>query len=480
MLKRFVIALLCFNAFISTSFALEVFPITNTKFTGDLTQISEHGVIRILVSADLGFYYLDKGHPKGITSEMLLLFEQHVLTSTKQKLHLQIIPINRDQLLPALQAGVGDIVAANLTITRQRKKTVDFSSPILSNINEIFITHADKNPITQLKDLSKKNVWIRASSSYYRSVNRINKKLAKQGLETMYVHFIEETLQDYELLQMIQQKIIPMTVLDNHKAEFWDLVTDDLIMHTDFPIRKGGAIGWAFRKDSPELAELVNNFIEKNRYGTLNGNIIFNRYLNSKAWFQKVVSATNIAKFKKLEKRFVRYSNMYDMNWLLIAAQAFQESQFDQTKRSHAGAVGIMQVLPQTAKEPYINISNIYNIDNNIHAGVKYMDFILNRYYDTDDIDDMNKMFFALASYNAGPGRINRMRRLAKEQGYDSTKWFNNVEVITRKHVGIEPITYVGNINRYYTVYKQIFSLQNATSQQAALRHKDYLFIPSH
>ncbi|GAL04196.1 transglycosylase Slt family [Photobacterium aphoticum] len=94
---------------------------------------------------------------------------------------------------------------------------------------------------------------------------------------------------------------------------------------------------------------------------------------------------------------------MYDMNWLIIAAQAFQESQFDQSKRSHAGAVGIMQVLPQTAAEPYINIRNIRtSVDNNIHAGVKYMDYIRSHYVADDKTDALNQLYFALASYNAG------------------------------------------------------------------------------
>ncbi|PSW21902.1 lytic transglycosylase F [Photobacterium sanctipauli] len=456
--------------FSSLAPAFEVSPIPQDKYTGDLPTLTEKKVIRVLVAADLGFYYLDRGQPKGMISEMLLLFEKHILLETQQRHRLQIIPVHRDQLFPALIAGVGDIAAANLTITKRRKKHVDFSTPILTDINELLITHTTRNPITKLSDLSEKSVWVRASSSYYQSIRKINKRLTDKGLEPMFVHFLEETLQDYELLQMIQDGLIPMTVLDSHKAEFWDLVTDDLQIHYDYPIRKNASIGWSYRKDSPKLGELINSFIKENRRGTLNGNVIFNRYLNSKVWFKKVVSTKNIEKFKSLEERFIRYSNMYDMNWLIIAAQAFQESQFDQSKRSHAGAVGIMQVLPQTAREPYINISNIQNIDNNIHAGVKYMDFIREQYIADDETDEINQLYFALASYNAGPNRIRRLRKVAEERGFDPTKWFNNVEVVVREEVGLEPITYVGNINRYYTIYKQIFSLQNAAGQRTASR----------
>lgn len=385
------------------SLAFEVAPLPPEKYTGDLPVMQEHGTIRVLVAADLGFYYLDRGRPKGMTSEMLLLFEQFVLAQTQQHLRIQIIPVPRDQLLPRLIAGFGDIAAANLTITAKREQQVTFSTPIIKDIQELFITHAMEDPITNINQLSEKSVWVRASSSYYQSVRRINQQLTDAGREPMYVHFLEETLQDYEMLRMIQEGLIPMTVLDSHKAEFWDLVTDNLQIHYEFPIRENGAIGWCFRQQSPKLAKLVDAFIEKNRRGTLNGNIIFNKYLNSKTWFQRVVSPSNIKKFKKLESKFMHYSEMYDMNWLIIAAQAFQESQFDQSKRSHAGAVGIMQVLPQTAAEPYINIRNIRtSVDNNIHAGVKYMDYIRSHYVADDKTDALNQLYFALASYNAG------------------------------------------------------------------------------
>ncbi|PSU34052.1 lytic transglycosylase F [Photobacterium lutimaris] len=448
--------------------AFQITPQIYERYTGDLPVMEEKRVIRVLVAADLGFYYLDRGQPKGLISEMLRLFEKFVTEKTQLKYRVQIIPVHRDQLLPALNAGIGDLVTANLTITPSRMKQVDFSRPIFTDIQELFITHSIRSPITNIKQLSKKSVWLRASSSYYQSIRRINKRLEKLGKEPMYVHFLEETLQDFEMLQMIQEGIIPMTVLDSHKAEFWDLVSDDLQIHYEYPIRKNGSIGWSFRKSSPEFKAIVDEFIEKNRRGTLNGNILFDRYLNSKAWFQKVMSPDNIDKFKELENRFIRYGDMYDINWLIIAAQAYQESGFDQSKRSHAGAIGIMQVLPQTASEPYINIRNIQNIENNIHAGVKYMDFIRERYVTDDDTDELNQLYFALASYNAGPNRIRRLRKVAEERGYDPTKWFNNVEVIVKEEVGMEPITYVGNINRYFTIYKQIFSLQNAAGQRMA------------
>ncbi|GAL04197.1 transglycosylase Slt family [Photobacterium aphoticum] len=245
------------------SLAFEVAPLPPEKYTGDLPVMQEHGTIRVLVAADLGFYYLDRGRPKGMTSEMLLLFEQFVLAQTQQHLRIQIIPVPRDQLLPRLIAGFGDIAAANLTITAKREQQVTFSTPIIKDIQELFITHAMEDPITNINQLSEKSVWVRASSSYYQSVRRINQQLTDAGREPMYVHFLEETLQDYEMLRMIQEGLIPMTVLDSHKAEFWDLVTDNLQIHYEFPIRENGAIGWCFRQQSPKLAKLVDAFIEK-------------------------------------------------------------------------------------------------------------------------------------------------------------------------------------------------------------------------
>jgi membrane-bound lytic murein transglycosylase MltF len=159
----------------------------------------------------------------------------------------------------------------------------------------------------------------------------------------------------------------------------------------------------------------------------------------------------NFLKYKDL---FQKYANQYGFDWLLIAALAYQESGLDNNKKNKSGAVGIMQVLPSTGNDKNIRISKVHLLENNIHAGVKYLAFLRNRYFSDPQIQPRNQVRFALASYNAGPAKINRARTLAKEMGLDSTRWFRNVELAALKLIGQETVRYVSNINKYYVIYQ--------------------------
>lgn len=251
-----------------------------------------------------------------------------------------------------------------------------------------------------------------------------------------------------------------MTILDDHKMKIWKKVLPKLRMNSTFVLRKNGKIAWAMRKDNPKLMKLVNTYIEKIKSGTLLGNIVYNKYLNNQGWITNLLSNNNIDKMEKLSALFFKYSTEYDFDYLMMMAQGFQESGLNQHKVSNRGAVGIMQVLPSTARDQYINIPNIYISSNNVHAGIKYMRYIQNNYLNDNRLTFDNKIYMTLASYNAGPGNIRKMRRYAKEQGYNPDIWFNNVEIITRKHIGKQPVVYVTNINRYYIVYKQLMRLK--------------------
>ncbi|WP_394153053.1 transglycosylase SLT domain-containing protein [Vibrio maritimus] len=448
--------------------ALELTPLSNTPYTGDLDTLAEKRVIRVLVSADLGFYYIEKGLPRGIGAEQLYHFEKH-FKKKYPKVKLQVIPVPRDDLIPALVNGYGDLIVANLTVTPGREQVIQFSTPILDGIDELIITSDDYPTLSSLEDLSGKEVWVRASSSYFESLQKLNRELTEEGRAPVLVQYLEETLQDYELIEMVKQGYVKATVLDSHKAFFWNKTFDDLNIHSELPLREGGQIAWAMRKDSPKLGAQVDAYIKTAKGGTLLGNVIYNKYLENTSWFAKALDPNNIQQLEKLITLFKRYADQYDFDFLMIAAQAFQESKLNQNKVSPKGAVGIMQVLPSTARDQNVNIKNINNIENNVHAGVKYMRFIRDRYFSDDAISDDDKVYLTLAAYNAGPGNISRMRRLAEKHGYDPNKWFGNVELMARRNISSEPVTYVANINRYFVIYKQLESLQEIRDEQQAL-----------
>ncbi|HIF9399236.1 TPA: transglycosylase SLT domain-containing protein [Photobacterium damselae] len=475
-MQFFALILMASSLSLST-YALELSPLTSEPYTGDLAVIEKKKVIRVLVSADLGFYYIEDGQPKGIIAELLAHFEQQ-LKKEKRPLHIQIIPVTRDQLIPLLIDGYGDLIVANLTITATREKEVSFSNPVLDNISELIVTNKSHPPITEITQLSGQDFWVRKSSSYYRSLLRVNNQLELQQLAPINIHFIDETIQDYELIEMINVGLINATLLDSHKVKIWLSTMPNIQVNEQFPLRYKGEIGWAVRKDSPKFLALINNYIKTVKSGTLMGNVIYNKYLNQHLWLKKFLSPSKIDKAKELSNVFFKFSTEYDFDYLMMMAQGYQESGLEQNKVSYKGAVGIMQVLPSTARDKAVNISNIYNPTNNIHAGIKYMAYLRKYFFSDESIDYQNQVYLSLAAYNAGPGNISKMRRYAKEQGYNPNIWFKNVEVVTRKHIGKQPVVYVKNINRYFIMYKQLVVLKKERRGTVKPFHPPYKYNP--
>jgi membrane-bound lytic murein transglycosylase MltF len=198
----------------------------------------------------------------------------------------------------------------------------------------------------------------------------------------------------------------------------------------------------------------VNEFLQTAQKGTLLGNILFKRYLKENKWARNSLSPEEIKKFQAVVEMFKMYSERYGFDYLMTAALAYQESQLDHSSRSHVGAVGIMQLMPATAADKNVGIPDIKELEQNIHAGHKYLRFIQDRYFSDPQIDTLNRHLFSFAAYNAGPAKVSRLRRETRENGLDPNVWFQNVEVIAAKRIGRETVQYVSNIYKYYISYR--------------------------
>ena len=429
------------------------------KRLGDFSELVASNRIRALVPYSKTFYFLDGANQRGLTYEILKEFEKFVNKKLKRKtirVHVIVIPTKRDRLLMDLVEGRGDIAAANLTITPQRLKLSDFANPLLSGIDEIIVTGAKTPPIKTVKDLAGKEIFVRASSSYYSSLLRLNERFRKAGQKQLRIKLADDYLEDEDLLEMMDVGLIPMIVIDSHKGKFWSQIFKNITLHPEIKVRTGGEIAWAIRKKSPQLKSTINEFVKLNKKGTLTGNILFKRYLQNTKWVRNSLRQKELERFNKALDLFEKYSSQYDFDWLMVAALAYQESGIDQSKRSPAGAVGVMQILPSTAADPNVNIPDIEDMENNIHAGVKYLRFIRNRYFENEPMDARNKMLFSFASYNAGAGKVARLRKLAQQKGLDPNVWFRNVEIIAAQKIGRETVQYVSNIYKYYIAYRLI------------------------
>ena len=428
-------------------------------WTDDFDGMKDRRLVRMLVAYSKTFYFIDKGTQRGSTYELGMLLEKALNAGTKDRarpIRVVFIPTSRDQLLPALAAGRGDIAAANLTITPERLELVDFSAPIAGNVSEILVTPAGTTAPASAEGLSGAKVHVRRSSSYYSSLVRLNTRLKALGKAPVEIVPADENLEDEDILEMVNAGLIPATIVDSHIATFWKQIFETIELHPDVRVREGGEVAWAIRKDSPQFKQVVDAFIAKNRKGSATGNDILNRYLKSTKWVKNATADADMKRLREVTDLFKKYSDQYGFDWLLVAAQGYQESGLDQSTRSRVGAIGVMQVMPATARDRNVNIPNIHELEPNIHAGVKYLRFMVNEYFDEPGIDRVNRHLFAFASYNAGPNRIQRLRKVAADEGLDPNKWFNNVEVVVAREVGRETVQYVRNIYKYYLAYKLV------------------------
>lgn len=431
-----------------------------TPWTGDLDGMIERRMIRVLTVLSKTFYFVDKAAQKGVTYEFARKFEDDLnrkLNLGAIKVHVVFIPVSRDRLIPGLLEGIGDIAAANLTITEERRKLVDFSDPAASGVKEVVVTSDEAPPLDSLDDLAGREVVVRKSSSYYESLAALNQRFAKEGKAPMILTLADEDLEDEDLLEMVNSGLYPAIVVDDHKARFWKDIFDKIVVHEDVAVRSGGEIAWAMRKDSAKLKAAVDAFVKKHKIGTEFGNIVFKRYLKNTKYVENALRQDRVEKFNETIDFFKKYAAEYKFDWLMIAAQAYQESGIDQSVRSPVGAVGVMQVLPTTAAGSPISIRNVdTSVENNIHAGVKYLRFMVDDYFADPAISPLDRHLLAFAGYNAGPNRIDRLRRKAAQQGLNPNKWFQNVEVVVARNIGRETTQYVGNIYKYYIAYKRI------------------------
>ena len=435
----------------------ETLPIPMAPWKGDLDGMAKRRVIRALVVYSKMFYFIDRGTQRGVSYEALKLFEKYVNETRRTgevPIRVVFYPVRRDQIIPMLRAGRGDLAAADLTVTPERRRLVDFSSPILAGIDEIAVTGPSSPPLASVDDLSGREVFVRKSSSYYESLRRLNERLAKAGKPPVRLRAAPEDLQDEDLLEMLNAGLVQIVVCDDEIARFWAKVFPDIRPRPEVAVARREATGWMFRRNSPELKRTVDGFLAKYPPGSLVRNEIIDEYLKSTKWVKKARSEEELEKFHRTVELFRKYGGRYGLDYLLMMAQGYQESQLNQEARSRVGAIGVMQLMPETGRA--MDVGDIHEIEPNIHAGVKYIRFMEDEYFADAPMTTLNKGLFAFASYNAGPTRIEELRRIARERGLDPNVWFNNVELVAAAIIGRQTVEYVSNIYKYYIAYTLI------------------------
>lgn len=447
---------------------------------GDLDAMQERRTIRVLTTYNKTGYFIYKGVQRGVTYDAFMQIEKRLNEQLRKdkaikrhfKLHIVFIPVAREALLTSLIAGKGDIAAANLTITDKRKQQgVEFSDPLIENVRELLISGPQSPKVESPADLGGQSVFVRPSSSYFESLVAYNEARKAAGEPLIDIKPASEELEDEDLVEMVNAGLLPFIVMDEHKARFWKKIFPAIQIHEQPVFRDGGVIAWAVRKESPKLLAMLNDQIKALR-GKATGEEILSRYLKQNKFVKSAAADAERKKFLQVVDLFREYGDKYDVDWLLVAAQGYQESALNQKARSHVGAIGIMQIMPATGKG--LKVGDIRQIEPNIHGGVKYMRWMIDHYYADEPMTALDKALFSFASYNAGPARVARLRAETKKRGMDPNVWFHNVEYVAAEKIGPETVTYVGNIYKYYIAYKLVMEqLQLKQKAADAIKQQD-------
>ena len=394
-------------------------PIERKPWTGDFDAMVKRRIIRVLVPHSKTIYFVERGQPRGLAYEAFKAFEDEINKKRGTlKVNVVFFPTTREKLVPDLLAGLGDVVAAGFTITPERDKVVDFAIPSTTKpVSEIVVTGPQSPQLASLDDLAGKEVFVRKSSSYWEHLEQLNARFKKEGKAAIVLRPAPEDLEDEDLLEMLNAGLFGIAVVDDYKLEIWSKIFPKIKARPDLAVSTGGELAWAIRPNSPQLKAALDAFLKTHRQGTTFGNTLLKRYLGSTKFVENARSPEEIKKFQTVVELFRKYAGKYDVDFLLMMAQGYQESRLDQKVKSQVGAVGVMQVMPATGKE--LAVGDITQLEPNIHAGVKYMRFMIDRYYTDEPMTPLNKGLFTFASYNAGPARIRQLRQEAGRRGLD-------------------------------------------------------------
>jgi membrane-bound lytic murein transglycosylase F len=426
----------------------------NQRRVGDLDRIHDRKVLRVLTRNSASTYYLWRGE--------LLGFEYELTREFARRLGLRVeivVPPRGDDLLPWLVQGRGDVVAAALT-PDERHPGVAYSRPY-NYASRMVVTRAGDTELSTPDGLKGRSIFARPSSAHWTALDRL-----RRSGTSLLLHPAAEDLETEEIIAAVADGTYDLAVAYSHILEIELHWRDDI--RGAFPLGDPVPLSWAVREANPKLKQAIDRFLDSS-YRGLFYNVVYDRYfrdpLQSRRHVEQRVAPGGLSPYDEIVKH---HAQRHNFDWRLIVAMMYQESRFDPQARSFAGAVGLMQVLPKTGRQ--MGFDDVRPPEANIAAAVKYLSWLRDRF--PDDLPVADRMWFALASYNAGHEHVRDARRLAERQGWDPNHWFGNVEramlLLSRAHYarqarhgycrGSEPVNYVREIAARYGAYREALS----------------------
>jgi len=427
-------------------------------YRADLEDIKKRKVLRILTRNTSSTFFIYKGEQLGFEYELAKEFAKTLGVRLEV-----VIPPTREALLEYLDQGRGDLVAAGMSRTAERERRYAISAPY-QFVSELLVVPAKDTKTRGLPDLKGKTVSVRKSSSYYETLSNIQDRL---GIK---IELVPENLETEDILAQVGQGKIAATVADSNIVQLEQTYNSNI--RSVGPIGDVVEIGWVMRQDQPALKAEIDQFMKKLYKGTFY-NIMVGKYFKDSKRFRsdQTVRADRGGALSPYDALVKKHARTYELDWRLITAQMYQESQFNPKAKSWVGAKGLMQVMPRTGLE--MKITDLEDPDQGILAGSKLMARYSN-IFNSPDIPAKDRIRFALASYNCGPGHVDDARELAREMGLNRNKWFGNVEqallLLSKREIAKkarygfcrceEPVKYVSEIQDRYDHYVQIVPMR--------------------
>ncbi len=431
-----------------------------SPWTGDLDGMKDRQIIRILVPYSKTLFFYDKNKEMGVVHDLGVSLEkwanQQSSPEPGQKgLKVVFVPVPEERLLSDLMAGLGDMAAGGLSIGEDGQGKIDFGGSLAPDSGAVIITRKRGDPVGTLDDLSGREVVIHRSNASYEPLRAFSGRLEAQGRRPIRLIAAPEDLQDEDLLQMVSGGLVNIAVVDGYVAAFWSKIVPGVVVNGDLLDRGGTALGWAVRKDSPELRRLLEGFTARGQGEAFAGGASLRKYLGETALPTNATAQNEIEKFNQAIDMFKKYGDAYDFDHLMMLALGYQESRLNQQARNPYGPVGMMQMTPTTAATSAVAIKGIEkDAARNVEAAAKYLRYIADSYLDDPNISQMNRTLMAFVGYNVGPKNLEIIRDAAVKRGLDPNIWFQNVELAAAQTMGRKTVEYVSNIYKYYTAYR--------------------------
>lgn len=433
----------------------------------DWPEIKKRKKLRVALRNNSASYFLWRGKLLGFDYELINAFAK------KHKLLLEIVvPPDHEQLIDYVRTGKVDVAAGFLSITKFREQEgIVFSDPY-HYASELIITKKDDNSIQTIDDLSGRNIHTRKSSSYWHTMKDLQKQVDFNLLAAA------ENEETEEAIAKVASGEYDLTVTDNHILDIELTWRDDI--DSAMPLGEPKEQGWVVRESNPKLLKELNRFIAK-EYRSLFYNMTYKKYFKAPKGVAKLkrgqLEFADSGALSPYDETVKIFAAKYDFEWRLLVAQMYQESRFNPNAKSWAGAVGLFQVMPRTARE--LGYQDLQNPQIGIEAGVKYLKWTWQRFSESLPIRD--RLWFSLAAYNAGVGHVHDARQLARKQGLNPNRWFNNVEksmlLLSKREYaakarhgyvrGQEPVNYVRDIRNRFNAYIELTASYSEPSDKA-------------